>query len=362
VVAVRSFGRGTFHKPALQGDELTWQKLFQVRANDLLVSNIKAWEGAVALALPEDDGRYCSHRYLTCVADRSRAVPAFLGYYFKTPKGVRSLSEASPGSADRNRTLSMDRLRTIRVPLPPLAEQQRIVGRIEELRDKVAEAKRLREAAAREVGQTLMGMSQRADLSDDERRKLGWRILALSECLTPAGDRHAVRPDEVYPNLGIYSFGRGLFMKPPIEGSATSAGALWRVRAGQFIYSRLFAFEGAYGVVPADLDGHFVSNEFPMFDCDQSVIRPEFLSAYFSVPTVWARVASGSKGLGNRRQRVKPAQLLTHRLWIPPLAWQEKIAEVDATAAALRRLQSQTAAELDALMPSILDRAFRGEL
>ena len=33
-------------------------------------------------------------------------------------------------------------------------------------------------------------------------------------------------------------------------------------------------------------------------------------------------------------------------------------AEVDA----LKRLQAETAAELDALLPSILDRAFKGEL
>jgi hypothetical protein len=33
-----------------------------------------------------------------------------------------------------------------------------------------------------------------------------------------------------------------------------------------------------------------------------------------------------------------------------------------AKAAALKRLQAETAAELDALLPAILDRAFRGEL
>jgi type I restriction enzyme S subunit len=33
-------------------------------------------------------------------------------------------------------------------------------------------------------------------------------------------------------------------------------------------------------------------------------------------------------------------------------------AEVDA----LKRLQAETAAELDALLPSILDKAFKGEL
>jgi type I restriction enzyme S subunit len=41
------------------------------------------------------------------------------------------------------------------------------------------------------------------------------------------------------------------------------------------------------------------------------------------------------------------------------------VAELDASQAeadALKRLQSETAAELDALLPALLDRAFKGEL
>ena len=41
------------------------------------------------------------------------------------------------------------------------------------------------------------------------------------------------------------------------------------------------------------------------------------------------------------------------------------LAELDALQAevdALNRLQAETAAELDALLPSILDKAFKGEL
>lgn len=41
------------------------------------------------------------------------------------------------------------------------------------------------------------------------------------------------------------------------------------------------------------------------------------------------------------------------------------MAQLDATQAEvnkLKRLQTETATELDALLPSILDRAFRGEL
>ncbi|HME32439.1 MAG TPA: restriction endonuclease subunit S [Terriglobales bacterium] len=51
---------------------------------------------------------------------------------------------------------------------------------------------------------------------------------------------------------------------------------------------------------------------------------------------------------------------------IPPIAEQRQIvSELDALQAnadAVRQLQSETEVELDALMPSILDKAFRGEL
>jgi type I restriction enzyme S subunit len=56
------------------------------------------------------------------------------------------------------------------------------------------------------------------------------------------------------------------------------------------------------------------------------------------------------------------------KYWIPlpPLAEQRRIvAELDALQAevdALKRLQAETAAELDALLPALLDRAFKGEL
>jgi len=50
----------------------------------------------------------------------------------------------------------------------------------------------------------------------------------------------------------------------------------------------------------------------------------------------------------------------------PPLPEQRRIvAELDALQAevdALKRLQAETAAELDALLPAVLDRAFKGEL
>lgn len=122
-LGVRSFGKGIFHKPTLLGDSLTWQKLFRVHEGDIVISNIKAWEGAIAVAGKADHGRFGSHRYLTCVTDVKHALPEYVCFYLLTDSGLEQIGNASPGSADRNRTLAVKRLQKIKIPIVTIEEQ-----------------------------------------------------------------------------------------------------------------------------------------------------------------------------------------------------------------------------------------------
>ena len=174
----------------------------------------------------------------------------------------------------------------------------------------------------------LVSLACRPDVGRTEKEAGGWRQVALEEILTPAAEPCTVDPECTYPNLGVYSFARGAFAKPPIEGASTSAKTLYRVRKDQFIYSRLFAFEGAYTVVPEELDGRYVSGEFPSFDIDNRHATPGFLAAYFMNSQVWSELSSKSIGLGSRRQRVNQKRLLEHKLLLPPMASQRIIDDV----------------------------------
>jgi type I restriction enzyme S subunit len=262
----------------------------------------------------------------------------------------------------RRDSVSPGRFLSLEIPLPQLEEQRRIVAKLDAVSEKINEARARRAEADEGRHRVLIAMAHRGDLSTGAKASLGWRRVRLEEVVTQVTDERAVDTGATYPNLGIYSYARGLFAKPPIEGLATSAAKLNRVRTGQFIYSRLFAFEGAYAIVEPEFNGCFVSNEYPTFECDRSSATPEFLAAYFRAPAVWAQVAAGSKGLGDRRQRVQPGQLLSHELYLPPLAWQERIGGVMAELRSLGEVTRKTGEELDGLMPAILDRAFRGEL
>jgi type I restriction enzyme, S subunit len=69
---------------------------------------------------------------------------------------------------------------------------------------------------------------------------------------------------------------------------------------------------------------------------------------------------------GGAQPNISPSDIEEIKFPFPPLAEQRRIVmELDGLQAEvnkLKRLQSETSAELDALMPSILDKAFRGEL
>ncbi len=153
-LGVRSFGRGIFHKPTLKGSELTWQKLFLVREGDLVFSNIKAWEGAFAVAERGDDGRVGSHRYLTCVPAPGLATAPFVCYYLQTREGIEKVQAASPGSADRNRTLGQKRLAAITVPTPSIERQRWF----DDIQSKVRELGTIRAETANDIDALLPSM------------------------------------------------------------------------------------------------------------------------------------------------------------------------------------------------------------
>jgi type I restriction enzyme S subunit len=123
-LGIRSFGKGTFHKPFTTGVMLGSKRIFRIEPGDLLFNIVFAWEGAVAVAQPQDRGRVGSHRFLSCVPTDGQIVTSFLAFHFLTDQGLEDLGTASPGGAGRNRTLGIEALAKIKVPVPAPEKQR----------------------------------------------------------------------------------------------------------------------------------------------------------------------------------------------------------------------------------------------
>ena len=96
----------------------------------------------------------------------------------------------------------------------------------------------------------------------------------------------------------------------------------------------------------------------------QQLVTVEYLYHYFQTSTYWSQITDEKKGTG--QPNVNGKKLANIRVPIAPVEEQRHIvAHVDDLQAridSLKQLQAETATELDALLPSVLDKAFNGNV
>jgi type I restriction enzyme S subunit len=354
LLGVRLAGQGPFLRETVLGAETSARTLFRVADGDFIYSRLFACRGAFGVIDARLDGHFVSSEFPTFVPIADRISVAYLRYWFLLPPVIASVNERCSGSTPltRNRFKEASFL-GLEIPLPPLDEQRRIFGRIEELSVEIETARRLREEAM-EQGETLC----RAILVSD----FDSTPTPMRELVRLRVPDVAVVPDGEYQFAGVYCFGRGVFRGQKKTGMQFAYPRLTTLRAGDFVYPKLMAWEGALAVVPAECEGCVVSTEFPVFEVLENRVFHEVLDTYFRTPSVWPEIAGSSTGTNVRRRRLNPQDFLNYRLPLPSRATQERLRRVRAEVTALQVVQAETVVALDALLPSILDRAFKGEL
>ena len=357
-IGVRSFGKGIFHKVPVAGVELGNKRVFRVEPGDLVLSNVFAWEGAIARATSGEVGMIGSHRFMTYVPKDDRIDPAWAEWFFLSEPGLELIRVASPGSAGRNRTLAVSRFEDTIIPLPGIDEQRHVVRRLEQVGKAT---KQLVEAMTRSA--RLLSAARVAFVSPDslplsERRSQGWREYSFRELTTEAGASERVDPTRTYRIAGVFSFGRGLIDRGVMDGGNTSYASFRTLRENDIVFSKLGAWEGAVSVVTPEFDGYSVSSEFPTFGIDEGVLVPRYLLGVVRAPWFWASMNAETRGSMARRKRISPDQFLETRISLPSTEQQQRVVSYLSALDRVAEAQSEAAARRDALIPSIMNREF----
>jgi len=125
-MGIRSHGKGTFLKPNFEPGKIAMETLYVVRENDLIVNITFAWEGAIAIVKPEDDGALVSHRFPTFNFNPEMGVIDYFRHLIIQPRFKYLLVLISPGGAGRNRVLSKKDFLKLEVTIPKVGEQTAI--------------------------------------------------------------------------------------------------------------------------------------------------------------------------------------------------------------------------------------------
>lgn len=356
LVGVYSFGKGIFHREPVPGGELGDYRFFRIEPGDLVLSNIQAWEGAIAHASATDTGTIGTHRFLTYTARDDQIDTNWARWFFLSEPGMELIRKAAPGTTIRNRTLAIDRFETLEIPLPRIDEQRRQADVLEDI------ARCSNDAASMLDRQTSRALVAALPTFVDAV------IGSVATTLTPVSELADFVADTVHPGddpspaeefVGLQHVESHTGRRVGSDPLELMKGRKFRFRPGDILYGYLRPYLNKVWL--ADRDG--------LCSVDQYVLRPR---AGTSAPLL-AHALRGRRVLDRTIELTHSLQLprlrsgLLSAIEVPHASGQpaleaarrlDGVRDTVVTAAALRERQAEL---VDALIPSGMN-AVLGEL
>ncbi|XVQ88447.1 restriction endonuclease subunit S [Microbispora siamensis] len=353
-IGIRSFGNGIFHRDPVKGSELSKLRYFRVRPDRLIVSNIMAWEGAIAVSGPAEEGCVASSRFLS-YCPKGDVNLRYLNYFFQSEEGRGLIKGTSTGTVLRNQTLSIKAFEAIEVPLPDLDEQRRVATRLDATYARIGAIGLLRSRMLR--AQAALAESLLASVISDDAP-----LLPVGELLLADRSSVEIDPDARYRALGLRSFGRGTIRYATVPGSELSKLRFFRFPSGALVLSNIKAWEGAIGVTAPEDTECVASNRFLFYLPRDSRVNVSYIRHYLLTKSGLADIGACSPGMADRNRTLGIKAFERIRVPIPDRPVQDRVAKVLDGLTQGMRTAVQADERLAALRTSLLNAAFMGRL
>ena len=191
----------------------------------------------------------------------------------------------------------------------------------------------------------LVNWSVRYLRENRSRYKTTFALVRIGDFLKRNRHIIEIQDDELYTRVTIRLYTKGVLKRDEEWGHNIGTKRQFIVSPGQFIMSKIDARNGAFGLVPPELDGAATTADFLSYNVDTSRINPAFLTLVSSTKEFLTICQSSSSGTTGR-QRVDETQFLNIKIPLPSLTEQDRIvAAYNARIAEADRLAEQ--AEVD---------------
>jgi type I restriction enzyme S subunit len=370
-LTIRLNGKGIEIRDRVPGSEIGTKKQFIARKGQLVLSKIDARNGAFGILPPEGDlsiitGNFWAFDHVSELVDT-----AYLEYFTKTKAFIELCVKASSGTTNRL-YLQEDKFLLMEIPLPPLPEQRRLVERIDALAAKIEEAKRLRETADKQRDQ----LPHQA--AESLFRNCGWSHVPLANLLLEDSKNGiGTRPNDEPPGVQILRISAGTSRADGVveEGDHKYLPVTkkqlesYRLKKDDLLACRFngnLRYVGRFSIYHQQSGQEQVyPDKLIRFRVDQTRVLPEFVKLAMNSPIGRERIeafcATTAGNIG-----ISASELKSVPVPVPPIGIQKNVIaylhEVQVGVAEADTFAKELSQEINAMLPSILDRAFRGEL
>jgi type I restriction enzyme, S subunit len=361
ILGAHWYAHGLYIKDVKLGSEIQADRVYRIEEGDFVYNRLFAWKGSFALALNANHGCYVSNEFPCFRVMENKIDGQYLWKYFsRSSAWNEALGLSSGGTPTSRNRLKEEKLLEMKIPLPPLEEQRRIVARIEELAARIEEARGLRREA--EKGLEVLV----ASLSDAVfKPQSGWTEYYIRDFCEPPqyGYTESATNEPVGPRfLRITDIQNGRVHWNNVPFCRCPNPEQYLLKENDLVFARTGATTGKSFLIRDCPEAIFASYLIRLRV--RRLVTADYLYHYFQTPSYWVQITDVKKGTG--QPNVNGTKLANIRVPIPPPEEQKCIVayleDLQEKIDSLKQLQSETSAELDALLPSILDKAFKGEL
>jgi type I restriction enzyme S subunit len=354
----------------LKGVEAPSRARKVIRLGDVIFATTRPYLKNIALVPFQLDNQICSTGYCVVRVNPELADPKYIFYLCRSDCIINQLNEKKMRGASYPAVTDGD-VYGATIPLPPLGDQRRIVARVEALMERVREAKRLREGASRDTD-PLMQSALAETL----------RELRSSYASQAIGQLRLKGKLEVYGG-GTPSKENKTFWEGAIPWVSPKDMKRWVIDSTEDHISPGAVEASSAKIIPAGavlavVRGMILARSWPIavsdvdltINQDMKALVPKagILSKYlgYVLKSLEHQVLGQVETAAHGTRRLRTSTLESLEVPTPPLTEQHRVIayldSVQTQAAALKRAQGDTDAELCRLEQAILDRAFRGEL
>ncbi len=350
-----------------RGEPKTKTNMILIRPGDLVMSGINAIKGAIAIYPKEANSvaaatiHYSAYEVLSSQADGPFLWWFFRSRFFKNllvaemPEGIKS-------------ELKPSRLLLLEISLPSLQEQRRIVARIEELATLIKKVQAIREQVVEEREAFLRTVLRHIFKDLDARGTLEDVLVA------PPRNGWSAQCDNNDAGTAVLSLSAVTgFHYQPFKFKRTSLpvpqdGHFW-LKSGDLLITRSNTPElvGHVAIYDGNPSPCIYPDLMMRLGIREKVVERRFVWYWLQTPMVREYITKNAKGTSPTMKKI--SQGIVKSIPFPtnvPISEQQRIVkELDSLQSevdTLKELQDKTVIDLDALMPSILDRAFTGRL
>nr|WP_305147722.1 restriction endonuclease subunit S [Anoxybacillus gonensis] len=301
----------------------------EVKPGDILICRLAAPIGRACIAPDLGTKAITAVDVVILKVNQNEYSREYINYYLNFEKTLQRMESFASGSTRQR--ISRTNLGNVLIAIPPLTEQRKIAAILSSVDEAIAKTEAIIEQTekvkkglmqqllTKGIGHTKFKKTEIGEIPDS------WNLVKLADVFEIVKRPVEMRDEEEYQLVTVKRRYGGVVPRERLKGKQIKVKSQFYLKHGDFLISKRQIVHGACEVVPKELEGSIVSNEYHTL-LVKNGIDIDFIRWYVRLPMMQNYFLLSSVGVHIEKMLFKIEDWFKRIIALPPLEEQKQIA------------------------------------